>query len=131
MAANLGMVDHPGRRGGLPILKCQALLQVRERSVKVAYKKGPPSESYLRFAQERLVVVALRQSQESLPEFLCRLVRRLDHIKQPQPGEHWQQLSGVLNPLTERIRLAIGLFHLRSSLTLGSHQRSTQGYMHV
>ena len=66
----------------------------------MAYKKVPPSQSYLRFEQERLVVVALRQCQESLPEFLCRLVRRPDHIKQPQPGEHWQQLSGILDPLT-------------------------------
>ncbi len=100
MAADLGVMDNPDRRGGLDILAGYALPQVHERSVKVAYKKVPPSQRYLRFEQERLVVVALRQCQEPLSEFLCRLVRCPDHIKQPQPGEHWQQLGGVLDLLT-------------------------------
>jgi hypothetical protein len=85
----------------------------------------------MRFKQERPVLVALGQRQESLAERFGRLVRRLHNIKQPQPGEHRQQLGGVLDLLTQGIRPAIGLFHLRGSLALDDHKRATQRHMHV
>ena len=131
VAANPGVMDHPGRRGGWHILAGHPLLQVDERRAKLTEKKAPPSQSRMRFESERLVLVAFGQRQESLAKPLGRLVRCPHHIKQPQPGEHRQELGGVFDLLTQRIRPAIGLFHLRGSLALGSHERATQRHMHV
>src|ERR1041384_3834724 len=45
MAANPGVMDHPGRGGSWHILPSHALLQVDERRLKLAEKKALPPRS--------------------------------------------------------------------------------------
>src|SRR6266851_9916009 len=83
-----------------------------------------------RWKRDRILSL-LGESQELVTQGICRLQCRACAIINPQPTQHWETLLRIFQVLTEMVRTEVGLFHLRSSISLHGKQRGSHGDQQV
>jgi hypothetical protein len=105
----------------------EACLQVLAGLGQRAQAEPRPPKGIVGDDRERRVVRLLRQAPQRVPELVPRVQLRPQHIKPPQPKQHWDQLWGPAYLLIQRVGLGVCMLHLGRGEPFGHLQSRAEG----